>query len=196
MSSTPPSEPSPSTEAVSTDAVSGEPEQTESAAPAARKRAPRKPSKPDAVLAAAVDKARDGLLEVAPAEQIGAYVGATPDAERVVTHRFEALRPGYNGWHWYSTVARVPRSKVVTVSEVGLLPSEKSVLAPEWVPWSERVRPEDVAAEEAARALEEGIAADSRGDDSRSGDSTGDAAAQVPAGSTDPARDGEPQEEE
>ncbi len=120
----------------------------------APRRAPRRPSKPDAVLAAAVETARAGLLEVVPAEQIGAYVGAVPDAERLVTHRFEALRPGYNGWQWYATVARVPRGKVATVCEVGLLPSENAVLAPEWVPWSERVRPEDVAAEEAAEAQE------------------------------------------
>jgi hypothetical protein len=32
---------------------------------------------------------------------------------------------------------------VVTVNELGLLPSEDSILAPEWVPWAERVRPED-----------------------------------------------------
>lgn len=125
-------------------------------APAAKapRRAPRRPSKPDAVLAAAVETAKAGLLEVVPAEQIGAYAGAAPDAERLVTHRFEALRPGYNGWQWYATVARVPRGKVATVCEVGLLPSENAVLAPEWVPWSERVRPEDVAAEEAAQAQE------------------------------------------
>ncbi|GAA3290875.1 DUF3027 domain-containing protein [Arthrobacter citreus] len=125
-------------------------------APAAKapRRAPRRPSKPDAVLAAAVETARAGLLEVVPAEQIGAYAGAFPDAERLVTHRFEALRPGYNGWQWYATVARVPRGKVATVCEVGLLPSENAVLAPEWVPWSERIRPEDVAADEAAQAQE------------------------------------------
>lgn len=126
----------------------------DAAAPAVRRRAVRRPSKPDAVLAAAVETARAGLLEVVPAEQIGAYAGATPDAERLVTHRFEALRPGYSGWHWYATLARVSRGKTATVCEVGLLPSEKAVLAPEWVPWSERVRPEDVAAEEAAHAEE------------------------------------------
>ena len=40
-------------------------------------------------------------------------------------------------------MTRNSRSKVVTVSELGLLPSEDSILAPEWVPWAERVRPED-----------------------------------------------------
>jgi hypothetical protein len=109
--------------------------------------APRKVSrripKSDAVLEAAVDRARRGVLEVAPEAQVGRHVSATIEGERLVTHRFEAFVPGYGGWQWYASVARVARSKDVTVCEVGLLPSADSLLAPEWLPWSERVRPED-----------------------------------------------------
>lgn len=125
--------------------------------PAAARKPPRKPSKPDAVLAAAVETARAGLLEVVPEEQIGEWLSAVPDADRLVTHRFRANRPGYRGWEWFATVARVPRGKAATVCEVGLLPSADAVLAPEWVPWSMRVRPEDVAAQEAEK--EQGAAA-------------------------------------
>ncbi|MFZ3453476.1 DUF3027 domain-containing protein [Arthrobacter sp. 7Tela_A1] len=114
----------------------------------------RRPSKPDAVLAAAVETARAGLLEVVPEAQLGEWIGAVPEADRLVTHRFQAHRPGYRGWQWYATVARVPRGKAATVCEVGLLPSEDSVLAPEWVPWSERLRPEDVAAQAEEKAEE------------------------------------------
>ena len=118
------------------------------AAVPAKRRAPRKPSKPDAVLADAVEFARNGISEVAEPGQLGAHVGAYPDAERVVTHRFEAHLPGYGGWHWFATLARVPRGKEPTISEVGLLPSETSLLSPPWVPWAERVRPEDSAKDE------------------------------------------------
>ncbi|MER1996102.1 MAG: DUF3027 domain-containing protein [Arthrobacter sp.] len=123
--------------------------------PAAARKPPRKPSKPDAVLAAALETARAGLLEVAPEEQVGEWLSAVPEADRLVTHRFRANLPGYRGWEWYATVARVPRGKVATVCEVGLLPSADAILAPEWVPWSERVRPEDVAAQEAEPKEEE-----------------------------------------
>jgi hypothetical protein len=41
-------------------------------------------------------------------------------------------------------VARAPRSKLVTVCEVALLPGGDALLAPEWVPWSERLRPGDL----------------------------------------------------
>ncbi|HEY8295522.1 MAG TPA: DUF3027 domain-containing protein [Micrococcaceae bacterium] len=99
--------------------------------------------KPDAVLAAAVEVAREGILSIADAGQIGAHLGARSEGERVVTHLFECTMPGYLGWQWFAVLARVSRSKVATVDEVGLLPSEKSVVAPEWVPWADRVRPGD-----------------------------------------------------
>jgi len=135
----------------------------EQPAKSAVRKAPRRPTKPDAVLAAAIETARAGLLEVVPEAQIGDHIGAVPEADRLVTHRFQANRPGYRGWQWYATLARVPRGKVATVCEVGLLPSADSVLAPEWVPWSERIRPEDVAAE-AAQAAAEAAAAQATAD--------------------------------
>ena len=105
--------------------------------------------KPDAFLASAVDAARSALLETVRADEVGEHVAAKSEGERVVTHLFESRLPGYRGWHWFVTVARVARSKVVTVSELGLVPSEDAVLAPEWVPWAERVRPEDREPEQA-----------------------------------------------
>jgi hypothetical protein len=99
--------------------------------------------KPDAVLAAAVDFARAAVQGIAPAEQIGQHLGAKSEGDRVVTHLFESKLAGYQGWQWYAVLTRNSRSKVVTVNELGLLPSEDSILAPEWVPWAERVRPED-----------------------------------------------------
>jgi len=99
--------------------------------------------KPDAVLAAAVDFARAAVEGIAPAEQIGQHIGAKSEGDRVVTHLFESRLAGYQGWQWYAVLTRNSRSKVITVNELGLVPSEDSILAPEWVPWAERVRPED-----------------------------------------------------
>jgi hypothetical protein len=67
------------------------------------------------------------------------------DGDRIATHAFEASLPGYRGWQWAVTVARAPRSKTVTVDEVVLLPGADALLAPEWVPWEQRVRPGDLA---------------------------------------------------
>jgi hypothetical protein len=106
--------------------------------------------KPDAFLAAAVDVARTAVEGIAPAEQIGEHIGARSEGDRLVTHLFESRLPGYLGWQWYAVLTRNSRSKVVTVDELGLLPSEDSILAPAWIPWAERVRPEDAQDDEAA----------------------------------------------
>ena len=52
--------------------------------------------------------------------------------------------PGYRGWFWFATLSRAPRSKVATICEVGLLPGDDALIAPDWVPWADRVRPEDL----------------------------------------------------
>lgn len=104
--------------------------------------------KPDAFLAAAVDVARAAIEGIAPAEQIGRHLAAKSEGDRLVTHLFESKLAGYGGWQWYAVLTRNSRSKVVTVDELGLLPSEDSILAPEWVPWAERVRPGDEQGED------------------------------------------------
>ncbi|HSN37382.1 MAG TPA: DUF3027 domain-containing protein [Arthrobacter sp.] len=104
--------------------------------------------RPDAFLAAAVDVARTALEGIAPAEQIGRHLAAKSEGDRLVTHLFESKLAGYGGWQWYAVLTRNSRSKVVTVDELGLLPSEDSILAPDWIPWAERVRPGDEQGED------------------------------------------------
>ena len=97
----------------------------------------------DAVVADAIDEARAAAEETAPG-LVGGHLGVEADDERVATHLFATLDPAYRGWHWAVTLARVPRSKTVTVEEVVLLPGGEALLAPAWVPWSERLRPGDL----------------------------------------------------
>ena len=99
----------------------------------------------DAVAAAAVDEARAALLEEVDAADVGDHLGAEADGDRVVTHRFECRMAGYVGWHWAVTVARAARQKRVTVDEVVLLPGEEAIVAPEWVPYRERIKPGDLS---------------------------------------------------
>jgi hypothetical protein len=167
-------------------------------------RAPRRRTpKLDELLAGAVEEARAALTaETGLAEdgQVGSHVGAVADDDRLVTHRFTATLPGYGGWEWFATLARAPRSKVVTVCEVGLLPGEDAILAPDWVPWSERVSQEEkirldaiAAGEDPEKALARarGEAGQDRADDADPTDQDADAdptdegtdAADVDAGS-------------
>lgn len=98
----------------------------------------------DAAAAAAEALARAAAVEVGGATAVGEHVGVSADADRVVTHRFAATLPGYRDWEWAVTVVRASRSREVTVSEAVLLPATGALVAPEWVPWSDRIEPGDV----------------------------------------------------
>ncbi|GAA1808749.1 DUF3027 domain-containing protein [Nesterenkonia flava] len=104
--------------------------------------------KKDTVLAEAQELARTALAEIAPQDQIGEHLSISADGDRLLTHRFAASKPGYHGWEWFVTLARAPRSKKPTVCELGLLPGAGALLAPEWVPWSERVSEEEKKVQE------------------------------------------------
>lgn len=98
----------------------------------------------DPVLATAVDLARRVAREAAGAK-VGAHLGVEEDDALVATHSFASNDPAYVGWRWAVTVTRAEGSDDVTVDEVVLLPGEGALLAPAWVPWSERVQPGDLA---------------------------------------------------
>lgn len=101
--------------------------------------------KRDAVLAGAVDVAlAAAVLEAGSSTAVGGHLGFEMDEERLGTHSFACLSPGYSGWHWAVSVARVPRAKAATVNDVVLLPGDYAIVAPPWLPWSERVRPGDL----------------------------------------------------
>lgn len=114
--------------------------------------APRRPRsarpKLDAISADAIELAREALLEVTETGQVGKHLRVEASGERLVTHVFECTMPGYRGWSWVVVVTRASRAKAPTVAETALLPGENAILAPEWEPWSDRLKPEDVGADD------------------------------------------------
>jgi hypothetical protein len=109
----------------------------------------------DAQLAAAVEQAREAAIEVAafdvgiaeagaPSAQVGRHLGVRAEARYAATHAFAATLPGYVGWHWAVTLVRTPDG-LPSVAEVVLLPGEGALLAPQWVPWSERLQAGDLS---------------------------------------------------
>jgi hypothetical protein len=91
----------------------------------------------------AVDVAREAADDDAPG-LVGDHLGFDADGERVATHYFATLDPAYRGWRWAVTVSRSPRAREVGVDEIVLLPGDEAIVAPPWVPWSERLRPGDL----------------------------------------------------
>jgi DUF3027 family protein len=102
-----------------------------------------------AVLMGAVDAARTAILEYEGGDAddvvVGEYIGATIDDPSAVTHRFLATMPGYQGWQWAVVVAAYPGADRATISEVVLVPGPTALLAPQWVPWQDRVQPGDLS---------------------------------------------------
>ncbi|MCW2678757.1 MAG: hypothetical protein JWM62_158 [Frankiales bacterium] len=98
---------------------------------------------PDQQCAQAVELARAAAVEVAgPA--VGEHLGLEVEEDRVVTHSFATTDPAYSGWRWAVTVVRADGYDQVTVAEVVLLPGGGALLPPPWVPWAERVQPDDL----------------------------------------------------
>lgn len=94
----------------------------------------------------AISVAREALADIAEGEEIGEHIGVTGLARNVAVHRFDADVPGYPGWEWNAVVACASGSRYVTVNEVALVPAPEgeALRAPEWVPYSDRLRPGDL----------------------------------------------------
>jgi Protein of unknown function (DUF3027) len=104
------------------------------------------PAQPDELAAAAVELARAAAEETAEPKTVGEHLGVTVDDGGLTMHSFRCTARGYRGWRWAVTLARAPGFDTVTVCDVVLLPGSDSILAPVWVPWSDRLAPGDLGA--------------------------------------------------
>jgi hypothetical protein len=99
----------------------------------------------DPACAAAGELAYDAAVtEAGSPAFVGEPLGVSAEGDRLVMHRFVSRVPAYRGWYWAVVITRAPRAKAVTVDEVLLLPGDDALLAPEWVPWSDRVEAGDL----------------------------------------------------
>jgi hypothetical protein len=109
----------------------------------------------DEVLLGSVDFARAALVGIAPAGTVGELVGSEAHEDHVLSLFFASTLPGYPDWRWTVTLARVDEESEPNVLEVELLPGETSLVAPDWVPWSERLAEYQLAQELAAATAAE-----------------------------------------
>jgi hypothetical protein len=93
----------------------------------------------------ALDMAKQAVIEDAgKREYVGEFYSIDSDEERIATYLFEAKLPGYDGWRWAVTVAKVDEQSAPTICDVVLLPGTKALLAPNWIPYSQRIQPGDL----------------------------------------------------
>jgi hypothetical protein len=82
--------------------------------------------------------AEKAAIETAPANGVGKFLGVTAEDRDTTSYRFESRLTGYVGWEWNVVIYQGKKSDPATVSEVVLLPGKQAIVAPNWVPWSER----------------------------------------------------------
>lgn len=112
-----------------------------------------------------VSLARAALLEITPDSTVGALAGSITEADGVITLYFDTTLPGYLGWKWTVSISHGEGSSV-SVLETELTPAEGALLAPDWVPWSERLADyKEAQAELAAHALDADEGSDDDDDD-------------------------------
>ena len=111
--------------------------------------------------------AKAALLELTPENTVGDLTGHTEE-DGAITVTFAARMSGYPGWHWTVSVAKVEGSEP-TALEVELMPGNGALLAPDWVPWSDRL-----AEYQAAQEQLEAASADDESDDDDADDDADD----------------------
>ncbi len=85
------------------------------------------------------DFARNSLIEATGRNKVGNFIEAIEEEPGVVSFIFENNQKGYVGWRWSITIFQAIKSEPATVSEIVLIAGPDSLVAPDWVPWSERL---------------------------------------------------------
>lgn len=69
---------------------------------------------------------------------VGNYIRTDEEEPGLRSYIFESTLRGYVGWFWSVTIYQ-PEGQEPTISEVVMMPGEQALVAPKWVPWSERL---------------------------------------------------------
>ena len=117
----------------------------------------------DPSLIEAKELALAALREITPEDTIGDPADYAVEGDGIVSLRFRSQLLGYPGWFWTVSLTRV-EGEEPTVLEAELLPGDGALLAPDWVPWSQRL--EEYKAHQAeVRAADESNTDDAVADD-------------------------------
>lgn len=85
-------------------------------------------------------------IEVADEDnQVGDFVEAIDLGDDVTDFRFETRVRGYEGWQWSVTLYHDVGLDHWTVNESSLVPTDKALRPPAWIPWKDRLEPTDLA---------------------------------------------------
>jgi hypothetical protein len=112
------------------------------------------------------DIARAALGEITKPDTVGELTSEVKEDDGAITVTFAAAMLGYPGWHWTVSLAQLDGEEP-SVLETELMPGDGSLLAPDWVPWSERLADWEAAQAAIAETADD---ADAEGDDGEADD--------------------------
>jgi hypothetical protein len=78
------------------------------------------------------------LREITRPDSIGDLIDEAVEVDGVVTLHFACTMGGYPGWRWTVSLAELPGEEP-SVLETELMPGDGALLAPDWIPWSDRL---------------------------------------------------------
>ena len=84
------------------------------------------------------DFAREALIAATSKSKVGNFIEVIEEGDGLASYLFENNQKGYVGWRWSVTIFQADSAEP-TVSEIVLMPGPDSLVAPDWVPWSERL---------------------------------------------------------
>jgi len=79
-------------------------------------------------------------LEILKSENlsVGPFIEIIDEGDDTFSYLFKSQLKGYVDWRWSVTIFQ-PEGAEPTLSEFVLLPGSESLVAPDWIPWSERL---------------------------------------------------------
>lgn len=78
-------------------------------------------------------------------DQVGAFDRAIELDDHVTDFRFACTMRGYEGWQWSVTLYHDEERGLWTVDESSLAPTDDALRPPTWIPWKDRLRPDDLS---------------------------------------------------
>jgi len=114
---------------------------------------------------------RSALAEITPERSVGQLREVDDSVGGLVTLTFSTTMGGYPGWVWTVAVSTIDPENPSEL-ETELMPGDGALLAPDWVPWADRL--DEYIAQQAEQAAANADDDDSDGDDDSDHDADDD----------------------
>lgn len=86
-----------------------------------------------------IELAREALADIVGPQVVGQFLEERRPAGGLLELTFDCSQRGYRGWCWVVSFTEADKRKQPLLAEINLVAGESAILAPPWVPWSDRL---------------------------------------------------------